>query len=211
MLVNNNFTNTEVDMEVKRALETHFRGKAKTTDKTTLKLYYRNQMTPAYREDESAIRTIIRRNVTPTDPDTKLQLVIYYRNTKSRQLAMKNNEVKTSTLKATNVVYAFKCTHGDCKLRPNARYIGQTTTTLSRRLTMHLQSGAIANHMRDAHDRNLTRQELTENTEILAHEHGRKRLIILEACYIRALTPSLNTQQDIQGVCTLYDSGLMHL
>ena len=38
MLVNNNFTNTEVDMEVKRALETHFRGKAKTTDKTTLKL-----------------------------------------------------------------------------------------------------------------------------------------------------------------------------
>ena len=168
-------------------------------------------MTPAYREDERAIRTIITQNVAPTDPDTKLQLVIYYKNAKSRQLAMKNNETRTPSLKATNVVYAFKCTHGDCKLRTNARYIGQTTTTPSRRLTMHLQNGAIAKHMRDAHDRDVTRQELIQNTKILAHEHNRKRLIILEACFIRALIPSMNTQQDIQGVCTLYDSGLMHL
>ena len=122
---------------------------------------------------------------------------------------MKNNLQDVPTLKATNVVYAFKCPLGDCKLQNNARYIGQTTTTLSRRLTMHLQAGAISKHMTDIHHRHLTRQDLTTNTVILAHEANRKRLIILEACYIRALMPNMNTQQDIQGVCSLYDSGYL--
>ena len=88
----------------------------------------------------------------------------------------------------------------------DARYIGQTTTTLSRRLTMHLQSGAILNHTKTAHDRHLTRQDLTENTTILAREPNRKQLIILESFYIRDAVPTMNTQQDIQGVCSLYDS-----
>ena len=75
---------------------------------------------------------------------------------------------------------------------------------------MHLHSGAIAKHMKEVHDRNVTRRDLTENTEILAREHNRKRLIILEAFYIRAFMPNMNTQQDIQGVCTLYDSAFIY-
>ena len=119
---------------------------------------------------------------------------------------MKTNEIKEPSPKATNVVYAFKCTYGDCKLRTNACYIGHTTTTLSRCLTMHLQSGAILRHTKDEHDHDLNRQDLVNNTTILAREPDRKRLVILEAVYIRDAVPTMNTQEDIQGICSLYDS-----
>ena len=118
---------------------------------------------------------------------------------------MKNNEHKEGKLKATNVIYAFKCTYGDCEPRPNAMYIGHTTTSLSRRLTCHLQSGAPLQHMRDEHSRTLTRADLTENTKILARENNRRKLQITEAVLIRLDKPDINTQQDHDGILTLWN------
>ena len=43
----------------------------------------------------------------------------------------------------SNVIREYKCKEGECELLAQAKYIGMTITTLSRRLTMHLQSGAI--------------------------------------------------------------------
>ena len=51
---------------------------------------------------------------------------------------MKNNINKNSDLKTTNVIYEFTCPNEELMLRPNVNYIGNTITTLSRRLTMRL-------------------------------------------------------------------------
>ena len=47
----------------------------------------------------------------------------------------------------------------------NNIYIGLTTTTLSRRLTMHLASGGPKQHALENHNLTLTRDDLVNNTE----------------------------------------------
>ena len=52
-------------------------------------------------------------------------------------------------VKKTNVIYKFKCPLGDCISDNNNIYVGLTSTTLSRRLTMHLSdTSSIAQHLK---------------------------------------------------------------
>ena len=122
-------------------------------------------------------------------------------------MIMRNNTQEENKLKANNVVYIYKCSHEDCKLR-NTTYIGHTTTSLSRRLTCHLQTGAPRDHALEAHHAQLTRKELVDNTTILTRESCRRKLQVKEAAFIMDLQPVLNRQDDFQGVLKLYDSTL---
>ena len=210
MLVNNHYSCKEIDAEIRSALHKFMAVPAEvqqTEDRQgeTHKIFYKNQMTPNYKADERALKQLIKRNVTPQNMEDKLQVVIYYKNRRASNLVMKNNEHEKGKLKATNVVYAFKCTYGDCELRPDAVYIGHTTTSLSRRLTCHLQSGSPLQHMTDVHKRKLTRTDLTNNTTILAHESNRRKLQITEAVLIRLNKPQINTQQEHDGILTLWN------
>ena len=75
----------------------------------------------------------------------------------------------------------------------NNIYVGLTSTTLSRRLTMHLSdSSSIAQHLKK-HSCPTTqlRKILTDNT-ILEHQNNKQKLQILEALHIRNLQPTLN-------------------
>ena len=56
------------------------------------------------------------------------------------------------------------------KTLQNNCYIGQTNTTLSRRLTMHLASGGPKQHHKEVHHATLTRKELVDNTKIIRTE-----------------------------------------
>ena len=173
---------------------------------TNIKLFYRNRMSTAYKADEKALRDIIARNCIPSDPETNLRLIIYYKSPKTSNLVMNNNLSKdTSVLKASNVVYEFKCTAGDCARRSNSTYIGYTTTSLSRRLTMHLQTGAPKQHMRATHNSSLTRSILVENTSIIATCFNVKKLRVLEAVYIRDKDPAINRQMSVRGTLLLCD------
>ena len=78
-----------------------------------------------------------------------------------------------------------------CELH-NQTYIGLTTTTLSRRLTMHLSNGGPKQHTQNSHNINLTRQSLVNNTKIICTNNDPYRLSIIEALYIRKLCPSIN-------------------
>ena len=110
-------------------------------------------------------------------------------------------------LQRTNVVYRRTCPDGDCKLQnKEIDYIGRTTTTLSRRLTMHLRGHPPAEHTKDVHKRDITREELVENTSIIASERNARRLMILEAVLIRERCPVLNGQRDYVGIFTLCDT-----
>ena len=72
-----------------------------------------------------------------------------------------------NVLQTTNVIYKFQCKHESCKLHDSNCYIGHTSTTLSRRLTMHLQQGAIADHYNTVHETKLDRKTLVDSTTIL--------------------------------------------
>ena len=97
-------------------------------------------------------------------------------------------------LQKTNVIYKFKCPLGDCISDNNNTHVGLTSTTLSRRLTMHLSdTSSIAQHLKK-HSCPTTqlRKILTDNTTILEHQNNKQKLQILEALYIRNLQPALN-------------------
>lgn len=108
---------------------------------------------------------------------------------------MKNNHNPPPTkIQKTNVVYEFRCPlhqHGHVE-----SYIGHTSTTLSRRLTMHNQSGSILNHFQAHHKIRPTRTQLTENTEIIATGKTKHILAIKEALLILQHNPKINKQYE---------------
>ena len=122
---------------------------------------------------------------------------IYYKNRKTSSLLLKNNTCpKPEGVRESHIVYKFTCPEGDCT--PLGTYVGMTTTTLSRRLTLHLQQGGPKTHMRQHHRIELRRDTVVSQTEILARETDPRRLAFLEALYIKDLQPSINNQvQDL--------------
>ena len=76
----------------------------------------------------------------------------------------------------------------------NNIYVGLTSTTLWRRLTIHLSdTRSIAQHLKK-HSCPTTqlRKILTDNTTILEHQNNKQKLQILKALHIRNLQPTLN-------------------
>ena len=167
-------------------------------------------MNTAYKTEERVIRDLILTNVKPTDQAKKVTLIIYYNTRKTADLVMVNNMFKKKTrdkdnrhLQQANVIYQFSCPEEGCRLLNKDKYIGATTTSLSRRLTMHKQQGALKNHMHKEHDKDITRQILVDNTEILCSTHDQRRLWVLEALYIREYSPHINKQLYKSGCTTL--------
>ena len=72
----------------------------------------------------------------------------------------------------TNVIYMFKCLLGDCVSKENSAYVGLTTTTLSKQLTMHFNdSSSVALHLKThSVPKSKFQKILVENTIIIAHE-----------------------------------------
>ena len=206
MLINNNYQASDIDREVKEILNAYIKNAhAHTPSDHEHILYYKNQMHCAYKLDERILKDIIRTNVTPTD-NHRVVLRVYYQSRRTSNLIMRNNANKTTFLKSTNVVYRFTCPHEDCQPRSDpVSYIGHTTTTISRRLTYHKQNGELERHMREAHNKHVTRQDLVENTKILHQETRRKRLRVLEAVYIHMFKPKMNIQREHDRIITLHD------
>ena len=108
---------------------------------------------------------------------------------------MKNNP-NTNKLQRTNILYKYECNVGDCE--PQA-YIGCTRTTLSCRITLHLQSGPLLKHSQDFHNSTLNREQMVSNTSIIRQENDFNRLEILEALYIKYTKPEINLQTTSGG------------
>ena len=209
-LVNNGYTNTAFDRICQEMIAKHRSADAvsppENQHENGIRLFYKNTMTPAWKRDEKAIRNIVLQNTKPRQPDQTLRLTIYYQSPKTSSLVVRNNILRdTAPLKQTNVVYKFTCTHGDCATR-SSHYIGHTATSLSRRLTMHLQNGGPKEHLKTCHDLSITRDILVSSTTILARCDDRRRLPVLEAVYIREMAPMINIQCKMLGTLTLFES-----
>ena len=127
-----------------------------------------------------------------------MQLIVYDQSTKTRHLIMKNNLTpKIRDLARTNLIYDFNCNIDECARQPirsEKQYSGLTTCTLSRRLTLHLQKGAIRLHCEEVHGRKPTRKEIEEMTKARYYENDVQRLETLEALIIRFEEPVINRQ-----------------
>ena len=139
MLINNGYSNSDFDMITHDMIDKYVTT-PHTTQRTTrgtpdtISICYRNTLTPAWKKYEKVIRDIIRKNVTPVQPEHIIRLKVNYKTPRTSSRIMQKSHQSTTTLQQTNVVYRFKCSTGDCATR-NLYYIGHTTTSLSRRLT----------------------------------------------------------------------------
>ena len=102
-----------------------------------------------YKPDEKILKSLIHRNILSTDPNKIIKL-IYYNKFKTSNLVIKNNSSTTiGILQKTNIIYQFKWPLGDCISENDNTYVGLTSTTLSRRLTMHLSdTSSMAQHLK---------------------------------------------------------------
>ena len=196
LLVNNGFTNTEIDQEIHKQLNKQHTQQ--TTDSPPDKshvIFYKNYMNSQYKTDEKILKDILKKNIKCNRDDEHIQVNIYYQNRKTRQLVMKNSPDITSQSNRTNVVYKFVCPHEDCRPR-NKHYIGATTTTLSRRLTMHIQeeTGPVE-HWLVKHQQKPPHRLLKQNTDIIDTANDHYRLFIKEAIHITRHKPPLNIQR----------------
>ena len=199
ILVNNGYTNKLIDDEIRKFLrkETSEQSPPPPPPGTTHKVYYKNFMNTNYKRNEKSIKEIINNNVKVINPNDRLQIVIYYKSTKTSNLVMKNNmSPKLRELARTNLIYDFTCKTGECMHLPQqkVRYSGLTTCTLSRRLSLHIQKGAIRKHYELCHNRNINRDEIVAMTKARYHERDVRRLEILEALIIRYEDPEVNRQ-----------------
>ena len=198
ILINNGYSNSEVDMEIRKFLKS-FRSEtiSQNENSKTHTLFYRNFMNSSYQKDEHILKEIIKDNVTTKNSEDKLKLVIYYKTMKTSNMVMRNNlGSKVRELSKTDVIYDYRCKKGDCENLPirEVTYSGLTTCTLSRRLTYHLQDGAIQRHNIGKHHVKVTRKEIEAFTRIRYQERDFNRLNILESLIINFEEPEINKQ-----------------
>ena len=197
-LINNGFPNYIVDEQIKCMIKNvNQQNKPCSTSpsqQTYIKLFYCNQMHYNYKSDEKILKTLIHRNILPIDPNKKIKL-IYYNNSNTSNLVSRNNSSPSvGVLQKTNVIYQFKRPLGNCISDNNNIYVGLTSTTLSRRLTMHLaDTSSISQHLKKHSCPTTELQKiLTDNTTILEHQNNKQKLQILEVLHIRNMQLTLN-------------------
>ena len=157
------------------------------------KIFYKNQFHKNYRQDETALRQILKRHV--FEVETKIDFIVYYHSSKTSDMLIRNNPTclnKPDYLKS-HLVYKFTCALGECRSLSNKNtYIGMTTMTLKDRLGAHRFQGSIFAHIRLTHGVRVDLDTLIKSTEIIYKENDPIQLHIFEALHIRKLQPSLN-------------------
>jgi len=196
LLANNGYPTALVESTIKRYLDKKITNIPNQEMNDPIKIYYANQMNSQYKKDEKVLGDIIKRHVKTVDNDDRIQLNVYYTNKRTSSLFMKNNVAeRKGLLRRSSVVYKIECPFEDCELQ-NCFYLGQTRNTISKRLTYHLQDGALKEHVSKHHHATLTRQNLEDHISVVAALQDYHRLSIYEALMILKLRPSINRQQD---------------
>ena len=144
-------------------------------------------MSDRYLQTERELKRIINSHVKPTN-DKVLQIMIYYKNKKLRNLLVKNNS--NSSIQDYNVVYQYTCNQELCTSTQTC-YIGHTTSTIKDRFKQHT---SIKRHFRETHDRNITGSQMLPDVKILATNNNKIELPIQEAIMIKEIKPSINVQ-----------------
>ena len=193
LLTNNNYPMKIIDTIIKSFMNKKTRENNQTTENyQTIELYYRNQMTSSYKQEEKRLNKIITDHLQPTSENTKIDLKIYYKSQKLQLLLIKNNSFTTDPKKRSRVVYEYSCIKEECQ--PSTTYVGYTEGTLVDRIRNHAQNGAIAEHNKTIHSIKMKTNEILDSTKILCHFNKKEDLIFAEALLIKDKKPIMNRQ-----------------
>ena len=187
-LTNNNFPISLIDKIISKFLLNKLQD-PKGDHKQKIVLYYRNFMTSTYKMEEKKLRKIVEKYVKPTNKEKTINLRIYYKNRKLKNILIKNNHQQPSEDNA-RVVYSFSCNEIGC----NSSYIGYTTNKLRDRLLQHTYNGSIKDHFLMTHNKTINLQLLIDNTKVIERKPTKQELIINEALLIKDNKPAINVQ-----------------
>ena len=118
--------------------------------------------------------------------------MVYYKNKKLSSTLIKNNPFNNPD--ESHVVYQYTCPETACQ--QSQIYVGYTTTTVKQRMTTHAQNESILSYSIEAHDKRVRTQEILQNIKVLYKSSDKNDLIVAEALYIKALSPTLNNQRE---------------
>ena len=196
ILTNNNFPMSLIERTINKFLTNKQSQQKNFTaeESNHIQIFYRNQMSSQYKQEENNLRKIVTDHLTPTNPDETTKLQIYYRNKKLKNLLIKNNLHQPEKQQVSHVVYEYQCPREACQ--PSTYYVGYTECTLIDRLRNHAQNGSIQQHNSTEHSHKITTQEILNDTTIVRKQPTKEELIITEALIIKKSNPSLNNQRE---------------
>ena len=198
MLINNNYSNSFVDKIIQKFVSkkvSNSENAERSQSVSEVNVFYKNQYHVNYKQDERILTEIICNNTKCVNQNEKLKIIIYYKSPKANNFIMKfNPHPPNQRLQRSNVIYQFQCPlqHDN---QPKT-YIGFTQCSLARRLDNHSQKGSIKQHFIEDHNCKITKQQLYDNTSIIATASDKQRLIIKESLLILENNPSINKQFD---------------
>ena len=191
LFTNNNFPMSIIAKEIDAFLNRKtFQPQESQSIEKTIKLYYRNQMTSQYKQEEQNLRKIVQRHINPT-ANAKIELSIYYKNRKLSNLLIRNKSFTDES--NSHVVYKYQCE--ECQPSRNF-YIGYTTTTLKQRALAHTQKGSIKNHNKENHNKKIKTADIIPSMQVIFRSPLKIELQIAEALHIKKEEPPLNNQNE---------------
>ena len=146
-------------------------------------------MTENYEQYERNLKRIIHRNV-KSSTNGKIEIHVFYRNRKLKNLFIKNNTNKPEL--ESNLIYKYKCDKMPCT-EVETCYIGLTTVTVRERFKQHR---SIKKHFSDVHNEHVTGSQMMRNVSVIARCPHKQDLHILEALLFKEINPSINRQTD---------------
>ena len=183
ILTNNNYPISIIDKQLNLLLNRFKNIKTKEEMKSVV-FFFKGQLTSNHLIEEKRLLKIVNDNTQTKDSDSKIKLMIYYKNHKLVN-AMKTKLDKFHS--NNNVVYQYTCPEDICN---NANYIGYTTNLLSVRCKQHENNESIRTHWLDKH--NKKPRNILNNMKTIAHFCVVNDLQIAEAISIKEETPMLN-------------------
>merc|ERR1711874_713607 len=93
VLLANGYNKDNIEKQTNKILDNWYNNK-ESNKVEYIKLYYKSHFSTKYTEDERIMRQIVKKNVTPTDPNKKLLFTIYYKNKKTKDLLLRNSSKK---------------------------------------------------------------------------------------------------------------------
>ena len=105
-LVNNNYPLFLIDKEINNFLKTNFeKNISNSIEKNKINLFFKNQMTDNYQQREKQIKNIFYKNLKSKNEETKISLMIYYKNLKLKDISLTPKQVATPFEDKAIIVY----------------------------------------------------------------------------------------------------------
>ena len=153
-----------------------------------INFFYQNKMWSNYKIDEKHLNAVVKKNVTPVDKTFSIDLNIFNKGKKLKNILMKNKSYKSTS--NYNVVYQYTCSTGGCNF---LKYIGYTEQTLEDRFRQHQ---SVMKHLLDVHNMKMKRKDILKSVEILYQGRNMQELLIMEALFIVERKLLLNNQEE---------------